>query len=191
MDPSKCIGHGCCAAQCPMGAIRLVFGTSERGVDIPHVTSEFETNIKGLYITGELGGMGLIANAVRQATEGVDNIARALKKNTVKLKSEESLEKDVLDLLIVGAGPAGLASAFTALSHGLSFRIFDKEDDFGGSIRLYPRNKIVMTSPMNIPLMGKVNVKTMSKEDLVSLLKKGVDAHNIKIETGVLIDDNF
>ncbi len=70
---AACIGHGRCAAECPVDAIRLVFGTEERGVDIPHITGTFETSRAGIYIAGELGGMGLIRNAIRQGIGAARN----------------------------------------------------------------------------------------------------------------------
>jgi Fe-S-cluster-containing hydrogenase component 2 len=64
IKPSQCIGHGACPVACPFGAITLVFGTERRGVDIPRVKPTFETNVPGVFIAGELGGMGLIRNAI-------------------------------------------------------------------------------------------------------------------------------
>ncbi|MCK7540356.1 MAG: hypothetical protein MZV63_60415 [Marinilabiliales bacterium] len=42
----------------------------------------FETNVPGVYIAGELGGMGLIKNAVEQGRQAVENIVRAGKNIT-------------------------------------------------------------------------------------------------------------
>ncbi|MDH4175850.1 MAG: 4Fe-4S binding protein, partial [Betaproteobacteria bacterium] len=66
VNPASCIGHGACAASCPFDAIQLVFGTERRGIDIPNVKPNFETNVPGIFIAGELGGMGLIRKAVEQ-----------------------------------------------------------------------------------------------------------------------------
>ena len=76
--PSDCIGHGACKTACPVDAIRLVFGTAERGVDIPQVTPTFETNVPGIFVAGELGGMGLIRNAVEQGQQAIENIAKTV-----------------------------------------------------------------------------------------------------------------
>ena len=45
---SECVGHGACRAACPSEAIELVFGTEKRGVDLPHVLPDFQTNVPGL-----------------------------------------------------------------------------------------------------------------------------------------------
>jgi ferredoxin len=60
-----CIGHGACKTACPTGAITLVFGTATRRRD-PERVADFESNVRGIFIAGELGGMGLIANAIEQ-----------------------------------------------------------------------------------------------------------------------------
>jgi thioredoxin reductase/NAD-dependent dihydropyrimidine dehydrogenase PreA subunit len=188
IDPSMCIGHGRCAAECPMGAIRLVFGTSERGVDLPNLSPSFETNVHGLYITGELGGMGLIGNAVRQATEGMENIRTALSKIDKSRAAEGGNDDDILDVIIIGAGPAGMTSALFAANHGMSYRLLDKETDPGGAILRYPRRKIVMTHPMELPLIGRVNRRTMSKEELTELFQTAVSLHRIRLESGAAVD---
>jgi len=157
--PATCIGHGLCERACPVEAIQLVFGTKTRGVDIPRVKGDFETNVPGLYIVGELGGMGLIRNAFEQGRQCIEGIAR---------KSVQGGD-DLLDLVIIGAGPAGLAASLYARQARLRFVTLERESDPGGTVRHYPRKKLVMTSPLKVPGLGKVGANEMVKEDLVAL----------------------
>jgi thioredoxin reductase/NAD-dependent dihydropyrimidine dehydrogenase PreA subunit len=161
ITPSACIGHGLCQASCPVDAITLVFGTEKRGVDIPHVKGNFETNVPGIYIAGELGGMGLIANAVKQGVEAAQYIAQGL---------PERGKNGVLDLAIVGAGPAGIAASLQAQKDGLSFVTLD-QDDLGGTILTYPRRKVVMTAPLELPGYGKMKQREIEKEALLELFQ--------------------
>jgi thioredoxin reductase/NAD-dependent dihydropyrimidine dehydrogenase PreA subunit len=156
VSPTDCIGHGACKAVCPVEAITLVFGTARRGVDIPVLSPRFETTVPGIFIAGELGGMGLIRNALEQGRQAVESI-HELRRG----KSGEGL-----DLVIVGAGPAGFAASLTALSKKMRFLTLEQES-LGGCVFQYPRGKLVMTAPAEIPLVGKINFRQTSKEDLL------------------------
>lgn len=131
INASKCIGHGACFHACPTMAITLVIGTEKRGVELPHVNQNFETNVDGIFIAGELGGMGLIKNAVEQGKQAVDNIVKTLKKT----------HQASYDLVIVGAGPAGIAAALSAKKHNLNFIILE-QDTLGGTVFTFPGKKL-------------------------------------------------
>ena len=135
---ANCIGHGACARACPVAAIQLVFGTETRGVEIPLLAEDFETSVPGLFIAGELGGMGLIRNAVEQGRQAVESVRRL----------DGIGRSDQLDLLIVGAGPAGFSASLAAKAHGLRALTIEQEM-LGGAVAHYPRGKIVMTGPMS------------------------------------------
>lgn len=170
INASHCIGHGACFHACPVEAITLVMGTEKRGVELPHVSQEYETNIKGIYIAGELGGMGLIKNAVEQGTKAMENILKSLPKN-----------KDAkYDVIIVGAGPAGIAASLTAAKNNLKFLTLE-QDSLGGTVFTFPRAKIVMTSPMDLPLYGKVKLQETSKSELLGLWQEVLTQNNITI----------
>jgi len=156
IGPTHCIGHGACKTACPADAIELVFGTATRGIDIPLVQPNFETNVRGVFIAGELGGMGLIRNAVEQGRQAIDSIRNL---NGTGPDSD-------LDVLIVGAGPAGISASLAAMQHGLRF-VTVEQDALGGTVAHYPRGKIVMTAPARLPLAGKMKFGETTKEILL------------------------
>ena len=156
IEPTACIGHGACREACPTHSITLVFGTETRGVDIPFLRPTFETNVPGIYIAGELGGMGLIGNAIEQGCQAVASIAAL----------EGIGSGDGLDLLIAGAGPAGLAASLASRERGLRFATIE-QDVLGGTVAHYPRRKLVMTRPVQLPLVGKVPFRETTRETLL------------------------
>lgn len=177
VNGSSCVGHGACAAACPVNAIELVFGSEKRGIDIPEVSPNFESNVPGLYIAGELGGMGLIANAVEQG-------AQAAKKAMDNLPHTGP---SVVHVAVVGAGPAGMSAALTLHQRGHSYALLD-QDSFGGAIRHYPRGKLVMTRPMDLAGYGKVKLRSAKKEELVSLFEDVVRKTGLRVSTRERVD---
>ena len=172
INPTSCIGHGACAAACPHNAITLVFGTEKRGMDIPQVDPHFETNVPGIFIAGELGGMGLIRKSALQGSQAMDSIAKLQGGNYPH------------DVVIVGAGPAGLAATLGAMEHKLRYVTIEQETSLGGAIFHYPRNKITMTAPVKLPVVGEMNFKEVSKEKLLEFW------HDIIQKTGMKLNYN-
>ena len=170
INASRCVGHGACFHACPVQAITLCIGTEKRGVELPHISQEFETTITGIFIAGELGGMGLIKNAVEQGKQAMSYLAS-------RLKSKVNTEYDVA---IVGAGPAGISATLEAAKRKLRFVTLE-QDTLGGTVSNFPRAKIVMTSPMDIPLHGKVNLSETSKLQLIDLWNEVLSKNNIKV----------
>ena len=170
INASHCVGHGACFHACPVEAITLCIGTEKRGVDLPHVNQSFESNVAGIYIAGEIGGMGLIKNAVSQGKQAVENLTKTIVKETVA----------DYDLIIVGAGPAGIAASLTAKKNNLRFLTLE-QDTLGGTVFNFPRTKIVMTSPMDLPLYGKVKLNETSKGELLEIWHKVLAKNDISI----------
>lgn len=177
VNPSYCIGHGACRTACPMNAITLVFGTEKRGVDIPHVKPNYETNLPGIYIAGELGGMGLIRNAIEQGKQAVASINRMH-----GMKNGEGI-----DLVIVGSGPSGIAASLAAKEAGLSFVTLEQES-LGGTVAHFPRGKVVMTAPVDLPIVGKVRIEETTKEALLELWEGIVQETGLEINFHERVD---
>lgn len=171
INASACIGHGACFRACPVEAISLFIGTEKRGVHLPELLPTFETNVKGIFIAGELGGMGLIRNAVTQGREAVENIVKQINKN----------HQAEYDLIVVGAGPAGISATLAAKKAGLKVLTLE-QDTLGGTVYTYPREKIIMTHPMDLPLYGKVKLKETSKEELLGLWITVLAKNDIEIK---------
>ena len=173
IEPAACIGHGACQSVCPRDAITLVFGTETRGVEIPHVGPDFQTNVPGLFIAGELGGMGLIRNAIEQGRQAIASV-----------KQLDGLTMtDRLDVVIVGGGPAGISASLAAIESKLRYVTLE-QDSFGGTVSHFPRGKLVMTQPATLPIVGKVKFSEISKEKLLAFWEAIGKRTGLRIQYG-------
>jgi len=179
----KCIGHSLCADACPTGAITMVMASPTMGADMPFLTPEYETSLPNLFIIGELGGLALIKNAVNQGRESIDTIATRMQSGHLG-----TVGNDVLDVLIVGAGPAGISASLRAIEKKLQY-VTVEQDQVGGTVAKYPRQKLVMTSPVEFPMYGKFNQLELSKERLLEFWNKVMQRADFKVNAGEKVED--
>jgi thioredoxin reductase/ferredoxin len=178
----KCIGHSLCAEVCPVGAITMVMASPSMGADMASLNSEFETTIPNLFIAGELGGLALIKNAISQGRNCVDTIAHRLSGN------HAVPAPGAFDLLIVGAGPAGISASLRAIEKKLNYLTVD-EGEIGGTVAKYPRQKLVMTSPVEFPMYGKFKKTELSKEELIEFWHKVLGRVDFNFRKGEKVED--
>ena len=180
VNPADCIGHGACRRACPENAITLVFGTETRGVDIPLLTPDFQTTVPGIFVAGELGGMGLVKNAIEQGRQAMDSITQAV-------KSTRNKECE-WDSIIVGCGPTGISAALQAKQRGIKALTIERST-VGGTVAHFPRMKMIMTAPARLPGVGKVKFSEVLKEDLIAFWKDVVEREKPELHESENLQD--
>jgi thioredoxin reductase (NADPH) len=179
----KCIGHSLCADACPVGAITMVMASPSVGADVATLSSEYETTIKNMFIVGELGGLALIKNAVNQGRDCVDTIGRR-----VSVNKAQTSALDLYDVLIVGAGPAGISASLRAAEKKLNYLTLE-QSEIGGTVAKYPRQKLVLTSPVEFPMHGKFKKTELSKENLLEFWGQVLKRADFKCRTGEKVEN--
>jgi putative YpdA family bacillithiol system oxidoreductase len=153
----------------------MVMASPSMGADLPFVTSEHETSLQNLFIVGELGGLALIKNAVNQGRECVDTLTARI--------TQGPRSASVYDVLIVGAGPAGISASLRAIENQLNYLTLE-QDEIGGTVAKYPRQKLVMTSPVDFPLYGRFKKTELSKENLLAFWDTVLNRADFNVRTG-------
>jgi len=192
---ARCVGHGRCAAECPVGAIALTLGDISTRRDLPVLRANRESShVPGLFLAGEVTGYALVRTAIAHGTAAADEAlkrarlaaAPAIRQARVGRESGGVAladEPPVLDLIVVGAGPAGIACSLRAKELGLSFTTLE-QDELGGTVAKYPRRKLVMTQPVDLPLVGRLSRTSYSKEELIELWQRVAREHDLPIRAG-------
>jgi len=166
-----------------MGSIReffveLIKGKPEPGVlPRPVLDKNFQSNIEGLYIIGDLAGAPLIKTAAEQGAKVVAHLANGTEGERAKRREE------IFDVVIAGAGAAGLAAAFAAHEKGLKYTLLE-QGDVANTIGIFPSGKIIYGEPVNQPMSGPLWLPAKStKEELLENWNSQVQETGLSLRT--------
>jgi thioredoxin reductase (NADPH) len=175
VDLGLCKGHGACAVACPVNGILVTSGAAVQHVEVPLLSVHFETVIDGLYVVGELGGRGLIKNAVTEGKLAVEHIAQTL--------AGAPRPEGAIDVVVVGSGPAGISAALEAKVASLACVVLE-QGTLSDSIRKYPRHKLLLAEPLTVPHYGDLWIADATKEELLQVWSTVIEKSGLDVRTG-------
>jgi thioredoxin reductase len=184
IDNQKCVGCAACFSACPNNVITMQdkpFTGADFKERIPATDLDGRTNIPGLWLCGEATGTALIKLAINSGRKAVECISK-------EIGSDLGGDGDILDVIVAGAGPAGLSAALAAKELALDFKVFDK-GHFAQTIQSYPRHKVVMAEPMHIPLFGNLWLKDTTKEELIQQWQAIIEKTGLEIQGNEPVKD--
>lgn len=117
---------------------------------LPVVAAHYQSNIRGLYLIGDLARSPVIKTAINQGWEVIQHIA--------ELPEMKQKVGATYDIAIVGAGAAGLSAAIEAKKRGLSYLIFDKRET-ASTVADFSRGKIIYAEPRELPVQGDLPIR--------------------------------
>jgi thioredoxin reductase/NAD-dependent dihydropyrimidine dehydrogenase PreA subunit len=177
VNPDLCRNHGACATACPVGAIVLTTGAAVQRVEVPDLDIHFQSNVPGVYIVGELGGRGLIKNAINEGKLAIEHVAGMVRRG----RQHAGAPPDH-DVIIVGSGPAGLSAALAASQAGLEFTVLE-QGTLSETIQRYPRKKLLFAEPTHIPLYGDLWIADATKESLLRVWQDAIERFGLPVQT--------
>jgi thioredoxin reductase len=195
VNGARCVGHAMCERECPVSAITVTIGNLDERSDVPALTDGLEAvGAPGLFLAGEVTAHALIKTAIEHGVAVGAEVARRVAESPSPVGAASGGAwgdegNETLDLVVVGAGPAGLACSLEARRQGLAFATLDQESGPGGTVAKYPRRKLVMTQPVDLPLHGRLTATTYTKEDLVDLWTGIAEEHRLPIEYGEVLEE--
>ena len=169
--PADCCGLTLCEQRCPNGSLRM--GDGQPITDSPVTDERLQSqDVVGLYLAGDITGLPLIRNAINQGAHAARSVARDLARAG---KSLGAMERDVV---IVGAGPAGLSAALAARAAGLDYVVLEQQT-VAASVSSFPRGKLVFDQPLELPLIGDLWLQEATKEELLGQWLRIVRRHEL------------
>ena len=149
----------------------------------PEIDENGESSVKGVYIIGDLTGIPLLRLA---ADSGSKIIKQFSEDDTFQKLRNNNKDNTVYDLLIIGAGPAGVAAGADALKLNYNIKILESAKKFN-TILNFPKGKPIYAEPEDYQQKSDIKIENGTKESLIEDLEKQTDTLNLPIDEGVMV----
>lgn len=150
----------------------------------PAIDKYGETSVKGIYIIGDLTGIPLLKIAAESGKKIIDHLSR--NEQFLKLRYNTNLN-DVKDIIIVGAGPAGIAAGIESLKYGYNFNILEAAKKFNTIIN-FPNAKPILAEPIEYKQESTLIIKDGIKESLLEDLNSQIKNFELPIQENTVVE---
>ena len=181
-----CIECRQCAQACPTSALVMHRqGEEPPTLRTPDITPTFETAVPGQYLIGEVAGRPLVKNGANLGRLVVEHMVGG---GLVGQGGRGDEADHPVNVVIVGAGPAGLSAALTCRYHGLSAIVLEKENILASTVARYPRGKTFLAEPVDCRNLSFLPVWDTTKEQLIAAWTHMIEAAGLDVRIGVGVD---
>ena len=150
----------------------------------PEIDANGETSVKGVFIIGDLTGIPLLKLAAESGKKIIDFFESD--KDLQKLK-EASKDSGIFDLIIVGAGPAGITAGIEASKRNYKFTILEASQKFS-TILNFPKGKPIIAAPEGYKQEAELKINDGTKESLLEELNEQIKNIDLQLHEGVRVE---
>ncbi|HEX6764153.1 MAG TPA: NAD(P)-binding domain-containing protein, partial [Polyangiaceae bacterium] len=183
--PEQCCGAGPCLVACPNGSLVLHEGPAP--AEPRRLSARLESLERtGIFVAGDASGGSLIRSALEQGVLVADAVVQDLAQRPRARSNAEGSERSPVDLVVVGAGPAGLAAGLEAKARGLSVVVLEQAS-IAESIRRFSRDKLVLDAQPAGAARLPLWIGDTKKEELLRRWLRDVRAQGLDVREGARV----
>ncbi len=148
----------------------------------PQLDDKGQSSLQGCYIVGDLTGIPLLKAAAESGAKMVRQFCY-----DKSFSDQIGKENDVHDILIIGAGPAGISAAIECHKRKLNYKVLESSDTFN-TIKNFPKGKPILCYPEDFDSSSELKLVNGTKESLLSDLKKSIEEFELNIQTDTPVE---
>lgn len=150
----------------------------------PEINEQGETSVKGVFIIGDLTGIPLLKLAAESGKKIIEQFSADLE---FQEERKNNSDKSIFDVIIVGAGPAGIAAGIEASQKKFSFKILESAKKFNTIIN-FPKGKPIIAAPDHYQQQSQLKINDGIKESLLDELHDQIKQIDLPIKENVLVE---
>ncbi len=149
---------------------------------LPELRSKFETSVPGLYCIGDLTGIPLIKLAAESGYELIEKLSQ----DEQFSRERKTNSADIFDLIIIGAGPAGVSASLRAAELEFRHQLIESSQIFN-TIANFPAGKPIHVTPQDPPMKSALSFNDGTKESLLQELRTDIAGKEIPLREGEMV----